>query len=214
MQIDNNHRQAFLHVATGTGPEPVEVACDAGIDAIWLERGTLQVTDDAAGRGPAALLQARDRAVITPTNAARWVRFSLRYSDDSTVQGHPVLLPPDPVLLRLDEVKFPPGAVAYRHVHPGAGYRVLTAGALDIISDTHSEHAMPGHAWFEPANSPVRAEASKTEAMTSFVRFMVLPAAFHGHPTIQVLDPEEAKRPRLQRTHRHIDELLQLSSSG
>lgn len=203
--------EAFLSVETGVGP--AKLSCSAGFDALWSECGAVQVNGETSS-GPNTLLRAGDHAAILPANAARWVRFSIRFDMEATSEGRPIQLPYGPFLLRLDEVKFPPGAVAYRHVHPGPGFRVLTAGALRIRGDEHMEEARPGHIWFEPAYSPVRAEASKVEPITGFVRFMVLPAAFHGQPTIRVLDPEDAALPRLQRTHRHIDELIQLSSPG
>ncbi|OUS37621.1 hypothetical protein A9Q94_05200 [Rhodobacterales bacterium 56_14_T64] len=114
------------------------------------------------------------------------------------------------VLLRMDEVEFPPGAVASRHIHPGDGIRFLTSGKLRIVSDHHEEKATPGHAWFETASSPVRAEASPDHPMTSFVRRMVLPTTFSGKPTINILDEDEAKLPRHQITRSHFDEIVHL----
>lgn len=109
-----------------------------------------------------------------------------------------------PCLFRLDEVAFPPGAIAYRHVHPGPGFRHLRWGALRLDADAHSFDAAPGHTWFEPANTPVRATAGAAPE-TRFVRAMVLPPAYEGKPTIQILDPGEAALPKRQVTHRHID---------
>ena len=36
------------------------------------------------------------------------------------------------MVLRCDRVDFPPGGIAYRHVHPGAGIRRILHGALTI----------------------------------------------------------------------------------
>ena len=113
--------------------------------------------------------------------------------------------------MRLDQVTFPPGAVAYRHVHAGSGFRYLTVGQLEVASDHHIETAVPGDSWFEPAQSPVRATASLDHLTTSFVRFMVLPVAFEGRPSIQILDPSEAAMPRLQQTYRHFEHILSLA---
>ena len=114
-------------------------------------------------------------------------------------------------LFRLDEVSFGPGVCAYRHVHPGAGFRTLIEGELTIQADDHSQVMRPGDVWFEPANSPVRAEASETEPQTTFVRAMLLPPEYLGQPTIHILDPDEATLPRLQKTQRHFDQIIQLS---
>ena len=113
-----------------------------------------------------------------------------------------------PRLLRLDEVSFPPGAIAYRHTHPGPGFRYLRHGALHLQSDSHGFDAAPGTHWFEPAEAPVRATASDQHRETRFVRFMALPPAFLGKPTINILDPGDAARPRRQTTHRHVDRIV------
>lgn len=114
---------------------------------------------------------------------------------------------PHPRLLRLDEVSFPPGAIAYRHTHPGPGFRFLRHGALHLQADDHGFDAAPGQVWFEPAHSPVRATAGLDHAETRFVRFMVLPPAFQGKPTINILDPADAALPKRQSTHRHVDQV-------
>lgn len=113
-----------------------------------------------------------------------------------------------PCLLRLDEVAFPPGAQAYRHVHPGPGFRHLRWGALHLDADDHEFDATPGFTWFEAANSPVRATASSDATETRFVRCMILPVDYEGKPTIQILDPRDADRPKKQVTYRHVDTVL------
>ncbi|WP_371155811.1 cupin domain-containing protein [Jannaschia sp. 2305UL9-9] len=116
-----------------------------------------------------------------------------------------ITLPAGPVLLRLDEVFFPPGAIAYRHVHPGPGIRHLVRGRLHLQADDHAFEAAPGDSWFEDANSPVRATALE---QSSFVRFMVLPPEFAGKSTLTILSDEDRARPRRQQTHRHVDALI------
>ncbi len=109
------------------------------------------------------------------------------------------------VFLRLDQISFPPGASAYRHVHPGAGIRYLTNGHLEI----HTVHGVDpmdrGNAWFEDANSPVRADASPTDP-TAFIRAMVLPIEYLGKPTISYLDRADDDKPRLQTNRRIFDQ--------
>ena len=121
---------------------------------------------------------------------------------------------PEPFLLRLDEVAFPPGAQAYRHVHPGPGFRHLLRGQLRLEADDHSFDAKVGDTWFEAANSPVRATATASEPETRFVRCMILPPHFQGRPTISILDPRDAERPKRQTTHRHVDRILDHFDAG
>ena len=102
-------------------------------------------------------------------------------------------------IARLDRVDFPPGGIAYRHVHPGPGIRRILHGALTIDrgdSETHTYRT--GEAWFEGADDPVLATASATEE-TAFVRVLLLPAEWAGRRTIRHVDPADEDRPRLQR---------------
>lgn len=114
-------------------------------------------------------------------------------------------------ILRLDQVDFPPGAIAWRHTHPGAGIRYLTRGNLLIESDHTTEHMRAGEAWFEAADSPVKATAGVHEP-AAFVRFMLLPVAFEGKPTLNTLDPDDAAKPRLQTNTRHFDQRVNVDS--
>lgn len=105
----------------------------------------------------------------------------------------------DEWIARLDRVDFPPGGIAYRHVHPGPGIRRILHGALTIDrgdGETHTYRA--GEAWFEGADDPVLATASATEE-TAFIRVLLLPAEWAGRRTIRHLDPADDDRPRLQR---------------
>ena len=116
-------------------------------------------------------------------------------------------MPNGAALLRLDEVAFPQGAVAYRHIHPGPGIRVLVEGSLRLIADDHTFDVEVGGAWVEGANSPVRAE-NIAEGRSRFVRAMILPVALEGKPSIDILDPADREKPRLQVTHRHVDHIF------
>lgn len=99
---------------------------------------------------------------------------------------------------RLDRIDFPPGGVAYRHVHPGPGIRRLLHGALTIDrGDDHPHTYRAGEAWFEGANDAVLATASPSEE-TAFVRVLLLPAEWAGKRTIRHVDPADDDRPRLQ----------------
>jgi len=102
-------------------------------------------------------------------------------------------------IARLDRVDFPPGGIAYRHVHPGPGIRFLLRGELTIDrgeGDPHTYRA--GEPWFEGADDPVLATASTSED-TAFVRVLLLPAEWAGKRTIRYVDPADEDRPRLQR---------------
>lgn len=102
-------------------------------------------------------------------------------------------------IARLDRVDFPPGSVAYRHVHPGGGIRRILHGALTIDrgdGDPHTYRA--GESWFEGADDPVLATASPV-GETAFVRVLLLPAEWAGKRTIRYVDPADDERPKLQR---------------
>ena len=102
-------------------------------------------------------------------------------------------------ILRCDRVDFPPGGIAYRHVHPGAGVRRILHGALTIDrGDGDPVTYSAGESWFEGADDPVLATASATED-TAFVRVMLLPAEWAGRRTIRYVDPADEDKPRLQR---------------
>ena len=100
---------------------------------------------------------------------------------------------------RLDRVDFPPGGIAYRHVHPGPGIRFLLHGELTIDrGDGESCTYGASEAWFEGADDPVLATASATED-TAFVRVLLLPEEWAGKRSIRYVDPRDEDKPRLQR---------------
>ena len=100
---------------------------------------------------------------------------------------------------RLDRVDFPPGGIAYRHVHPGPGIRYLLHGELTIDrGDGEPRTHRAGEAWYEGADDPVLATASSSED-TAFVRVLLLPAEWAGKRTIRYVDPADEDKPRLQR---------------
>jgi hypothetical protein len=101
-------------------------------------------------------------------------------------------------ILRCDRVDFPPGGVAYRHVHPGPGVRRLICGELTIESPDGTHTYRAGESWLEGADHPVLATASLTED-TAFVRVMLLPTEWAGRRTIRYLDRADEEKPKLQR---------------
>ena len=110
-------------------------------------------------------------------------------------------------LLRCDRIDFPPGGVAYRHVHPGPGIRRLLHGELTIARDDSKHTYRAGESWFEDADDPVTATASGTDA-TAFVRVLLLPAEWAGKRTIRYLDEADEERPKLQRASVLLEELV------
>jgi quercetin dioxygenase-like cupin family protein len=120
-----------------------------------------------------------------------------------TVNAHALLWelddPGPGYVVRCDRVDFPPGGVAYRHVHPGAGIRRILHGELTIDRGDGAPHTYrAGESWLEGADDPVLATASPTEE-TAFVRVLLLPAEWAGKRTIRYLDPADDERPKLQR---------------
>ena len=102
-------------------------------------------------------------------------------------------------IARLDRVDFPPGGVAYRHVHPGPGIRRLLHGELTIDRGEGARRTYTaGDAWFEGADDPVLATASELEE-TAFVRVLLLPEKWAGRRTIRYVDAADEDRPRLQK---------------
>jgi quercetin dioxygenase-like cupin family protein len=101
-------------------------------------------------------------------------------------------------VVRCDRVDFPPGSVAYRHVHPGPGIRRILHGELTIERAGDARTYRAGESWLEEADDPVLATASTTEA-TAFVRVLLLPAEWAGKRTIRYLDPADERKPKLQR---------------
>ncbi len=121
----------------------------------------------------------------------------------ATVSTHAILWELDDPgpghVVRCDRVDFPPGGVAYRHVHPGPGIRRILRGELTIDRDDGDPRTYrSGESWEEGAEDPVVATASATED-TAFVRVLILPAEWAGRRTIRYLDAADEDKPRLQR---------------
>ena len=117
------------------------------------------------------------------------------------------LRPAERRLIRCDRVDFPPGGVAYLHMHQGPGIRVLLQGEIRVDTNGGSHRYGPLEAWFEPGPEPVFAAASETEA-TAFVRCMVLPPELLGRSSIRYVREEDAAKPKPQRYTVFVDRLV------
>ncbi|MGH8661113.1 MAG: cupin domain-containing protein [Burkholderiales bacterium] len=120
---------------------------------------------------------------------------------------------PGGYLMRCDRVDFPPGGIAYTHVHRGPGIRCLLAGGIRVEVDGRAHDIEPGGAWFEAGPEPVLATASKTAA-TAFVRVMILPRELRGKSSIRYVKPEDAGKPKLQTYRIFTDEFIELRQSA
>jgi hypothetical protein len=124
--------------------------------------------------------------------------------------SHPVELgEPGGYLVRCDRVNFPPGGIAYTHVHRGPGIRRLLEGALRVEVSGAGHDITPGEAWFEAGPDPVLATASKT-VPSAFVRVMFLPREMLGKPSVRYIRPEDADKPKLQTYRVFVDDPIQL----
>ena len=116
---------------------------------------------------------------------------------------------PGGYLMRCNRVDFPPGGIAYTHVHRGPGIRCLLAGSIRVEVNGKGHDIAPGGAWFEAGPDPVLALASRT-GPTAFVRVMILPRELQGKSSIRYVNPEDADKPKLQTYRMFVDEIIEL----
>jgi hypothetical protein len=172
---------------------PEGVAAEPGLRVVYdLARNEAHF-GEAAVEGPALVWQLASDGV-----------------GDATLAVEIELDPAHDWLVRCDRIDFPPGGIAYRHSHPGAGIRRLLFGSIRIEGpDAHAAEYAAGSAWFEGFDYPVLATASTTEP-TAFVRVMVLPREWEGKRTIRYVDPADEEKPKLQRPTLFFDRPIQL----
>jgi quercetin dioxygenase-like cupin family protein len=144
---------------------------------------------------------------VTLTGPAHLLDFELvAESSPEAMLSAPVELDGEH-LIRLDTVSFPPGGVAYLHVHRGPGIRVLLRGEIRIETGGQSHSYGPLEAWFESGPVPVFAAASES-VPTAFVRCMVLPAELKGQRSLRYVRDEDADKPKLQEYRIFVDQPL------
>jgi quercetin dioxygenase-like cupin family protein len=122
---------------------------------------------------------------------------------------HVELADPGGYLVRCDRVNFPPGGIAWTHVHRGPGIRRLLEGTLRVEVNGAGHDIAPGEAWFEAGPDPVLATASKT-VPSAFARVMILPREMLGKPSVRYIRPEDADKPKLQTYRVFVDDPIQL----
>ena len=110
-------------------------------------------------------------------------------------------------LIRLDTVSFPPGGVAYLHVHRGPGIRVLLDGAIRIDTEGTTTAYGPLEAWFESGSrAGVRGGLGDDADGVRALHGAAGRAA--GKRSLRYVRDEDADKPKLQEYRIFVDELL------
>lgn len=182
-------------------------------NVIWFAPKDGETAVGTSGAGNAEYALGKDLSGATRPcirfEVTRAEHVSSNKSSGNLVTTQEFTWPTREAVLRLDQVTFPANAVAYRHIHAGAGFRYLTIGGLEIDTGQHQQLMQPGDNWFEDVNSPVKATA-KDGCVSQFIRAMIIPVEFKGKTTINILDPKDAAKPTLQSNHRFIDQVIAL----
>jgi quercetin dioxygenase-like cupin family protein len=176
-------------------------AAGLGANSAWHGADAVALTAGAAG---ATLL----RWELAAEGAASGGVTAPGVNSSATLAHAVELGHPDGHLMRCDRVDFPPGGIAYTHVHRGPGIRCLLAGAITVEVNGKAHDIAPGGAWFEAGPDPVLALASKT-GPTAFVRVMILPRELKGRSSIRYVKPEDADKPKLQTYRIFVDEFIE-----
>jgi len=197
----------------------------AGYRVTYVARGDVEIRAEGGGAEAESLVENSGRFGSAACSAHsregstlwRW-ELVKRSADDwpedpqsNLKASHELELDPaqGEYMMRCDRVDFPPGGVAYTHIHSGPGLRCLLRGELSVIVDDEETLVEPGGTWFERGPDPVFAQASDSE-LTSFVRSMVLPRSYKGTTSITYVKPGDADKPKLQEYTRYVDEFINL----
>lgn len=190
---------------------------------LYVRNGDVRVSAGGAGSGLAAdsaWYGDSAVAVMAGNAGATLLRWELTDADStrelagtgvvsSRALGQTIELAGGGHVMRCDRVDFPPGGIAYTHVHRGPGIRCLLKGTIRVEVNGGRHDVAPGGAWFEAGPDPVLALASQTES-TAFVRVMVLPGELKGKSSIRYVNPEDADKPKLQTYRVYVDERIEL----
>jgi len=200
-----------------------EAALPAGNRVLYVREGDaiVRAGGQAAGLATNSAWHGRDAATVSAGSAdATLLRWELAADAGTagemagaisslTLASAVNLDEPSGYLMRCDRVDFPPGGIAYTHVHRGPGTRCLLAGGIRVEVNGKGHDISPGEAWFEAGPDPVLALASKT-APTAFARVMILPRELKGKSSIRYVRPEDDDKPRLQTYRVFVDEFIEL----
>lgn len=210
-----------MSVSRESWPTDTATSFKTGHTALYLQSGQLSCNELTFNATSGIYIKQEEQ--VTAISNVQLIRFSVTDTIHTASYQQPEIFHTpvlstlfnttlDSAVMRLDQVDFPAGAIAYRHTHPGAGIRYLTQGTLLIQSDHGQQQIEQGQAWFEDADSPVKATAGSDGA--SFVRLMLLPTEYEGLPTLNTLDPADAAKPRLQTNTRYFDHRVELVQLG
>lgn len=207
----SSHTLAFFRdvMAAGAGLT-LQDACPR---VLYLRSGSLTarsagvvatLAPDSAWHG------ARHCDAVAGKEGAEVYRWELRRGQESSTAPHALraeldLVPTTPYLMRCDRVDFPPGGIAYTHIHQGGGIRCLLDGEIHVQVAGQEHHLKTGEAWFEAGPDPVLALASES-GPTAFVRVMILPSALRGKSSIRYVLPQDADKPKRQTYRLFVDD--------
>lgn len=180
-----------------------------GYHAIYVLTGTITIDGKTIDSGDGTYVKSGDDPEISFSDDAEILRYNLQsqsgyISQENAINENVFEIADGPLIFRFDQVSFPVGSCAYRHVHPGAGIRYLKEGTMEIVSDHDTKIIETGKTWFEAVDYPVRANPQNS-VFASFIRAMVIPAKYKGLSTIQYLNEADKDLPKLQTTHRFFD---------
>ena len=101
-------------------------------------------------------------------------------------------------LMRCDTVTFPPGGIAWTHLHQGPGIRITRSGEITIETEGTTKVHDPGSAWAEKGIVPVYAPTTE-KCGTSFVRCFLLPKQNLGASSIRFVHAEDNEKINTQK---------------
>jgi hypothetical protein len=112
-------------------------------------------------------------------------------------------------LMRIDRVGFPPGGIAFTHVHQGPGIRCVLNGEITIETEGKTNVHKAGEPWLERGHFPVLAPTTE-KSETEFIRCMLLPRQCKGRSSIRYVLAEDAGKPKRQRYHVFGERFIEL----
>lgn len=115
-------------------------------------------------------------------------------------------------VMRCDTVTFPPGGVAFTHLHQGPGIRMLHSGEITIETEGTTNVYSPGQCWAEKGVLPVYAPTTPEQG-THFVRCFLLPRHNKGVSSLRVVTAEDRGKINTQ-SYRILSERVLDTAAG